>query len=411
MRNNVAEKEPKSFETLAEALDAAEALKAEGNAQYKRGVMLAKHTAGKNSLAEACKKYAHALSTLHDWRDAAVGGKKEEDSNSKRLTELLIAIYLNLGLCSLALNSFDTAINCCDEAIKLSPDCAKAYFRRGKAKRGAGALEDAERDFIVAARLKPSSKEVRSAIRGVRSDIEKCKQAKELRKATELGRERQRENRNAKDRDAQSDNGVGKRMRDMRVFAENIDRKHGLASCLEHGGRTERIVWGQSLAEVHVFWPIPGDLVACKFDCCFRRDRMTITCGEGKMFADEKLKRFARPAECTWQLEDNRTLHVTLFKEPPTNDAGSNAWWPSPFVSVEEVAVPFEATPPRTPPIDGAMEDFLMTEQRRAEATRTMNKEQARIKESQLRAMEDPNKRGVLEMMKEKFPGIPVEFR
>ena len=66
------------------------------------------------------------------------------------------------------MESFETAINCCNAALEIDVHSAKALFRRGKAWAGAGSLKEAEDDYAAAARLKPKSKEIREELRKLR---------------------------------------------------------------------------------------------------------------------------------------------------------------------------------------------------------------------------------------------------
>ena len=71
-------------------------LKDEGNVAYRRGAMLAKHTAGEQILSEACCKYANALQALE-------GPLLEAVSKTQDVADLQISLYLNLAMVSVKL--------------------------------------------------------------------------------------------------------------------------------------------------------------------------------------------------------------------------------------------------------------------------------------------------------------------
>lgn len=45
----------------------------------------------------------------------------------------MVTCYLNIALCNMKIQKHDDAVLACDEAIKLDPQCSKAYFRKAMA--------------------------------------------------------------------------------------------------------------------------------------------------------------------------------------------------------------------------------------------------------------------------------------
>lgn len=132
-------------ETVDTFLSEAERLKNRGNIEFQKGRVLAKHTAGKNLISDACLLYAEglrALASVDEGLAKLVGQEEEEvavDSDqpsspqtqqdpetipatlsalSERADLIRPTLYLNLAACNLILNEKAAAIACCTHVLE-----------------------------------------------------------------------------------------------------------------------------------------------------------------------------------------------------------------------------------------------------------------------------------------------------
>ncbi len=75
--------------------------------------------------------------------------------------ELELACRLNAALCLIKLEQWTEAVDQAGMAVRMDCKCAKAFFRRGVARAGAGQDEAAASDFRAAAKLAPKDKAIR----------------------------------------------------------------------------------------------------------------------------------------------------------------------------------------------------------------------------------------------------------
>jgi tetratricopeptide (TPR) repeat protein len=98
---------------------------------------------------EARAEYEMALSFLTDGHDdAAPPGPHADAAAAEKLPA-----HLNLCACFLRLGRHDDAIDQANRALIVDPKCAKAYFRRGEARRALGRDDDARADYAKANEL------------------------------------------------------------------------------------------------------------------------------------------------------------------------------------------------------------------------------------------------------------------
>lgn len=200
-------------ETVDALLSEIEAYKRRGNVEFNRGSFLAKHTAGKNILSDACILYAEGVEALSRV-DAFLARLKSEslsstlstsDETEQRptLAALFVradavrpSLYLNLAACNLLLHEWDAAIACCTHVLEKCGDAiiaavaysaegggragrtlsvhgidgetsksreiaAKAFYRRSTALVGCGDFLGAREDLVRALRLKPEDVSIR----------------------------------------------------------------------------------------------------------------------------------------------------------------------------------------------------------------------------------------------------------
>jgi len=201
----------------------------------------------------------------------------------------------------------------------------------------------------------------------------------------------------------------------------------GLAHLITNGGETPRHVWGQTIDTVHILVPVARHTRAREIDCKFNRLKLALRVGNEARIAGD-LSFPVTVDECTWEIEEAGCLHVTLVKENCTRECSTSGfeWWPAPFqddpaIDVTECAVgdDLRELPGHT---KTAMERAMWDEKNKTpeeraadeelrKASAQMAKDAANMEASRERAMMDPKKKAVFEMMREKFPDIPVEFR
>lgn len=205
----------------------AESCKNRGNVEFQKGKTLAKHTAGKNLITDACLQYVEGINVLKNL-DASISclQKKNEVSTAvsavqsrdiiattrllSRANTVRSALFLNLAACNLLLDEWNAAMACCDEVIDrcrdvvamVSPSvddtdtkvvprnqqaelatiaegdgdeerhrnvnmAAKALYRRSTARVGIRDLSGAHDDLILAQRLRPGDVPIRRELKRV----------------------------------------------------------------------------------------------------------------------------------------------------------------------------------------------------------------------------------------------------
>lgn len=159
-----------TVETVGTFLSEAESLKERGNVEFQKGRVLAKHTAGKNLISDACLLYAEglrALASVDEGLAMLVGQEKEEEvvvvkesdapsphtrkdleqtiqttlsALSRRADSIRPSLYLNLAACNLLLHEGAAAIACCTHVLERCGDgiAAAVAFADG----GGGELSD-----------------------------------------------------------------------------------------------------------------------------------------------------------------------------------------------------------------------------------------------------------------------------
>jgi tetratricopeptide (TPR) repeat protein len=110
-----------------------------------------------------------------------------DEGDRARLKATRLALFLNLGVAGLKLDSFDSSLRCADQAITLDPSSAKAHFRRGQALRGLLRYADAEAALRHALSLKPKDGSIRKELVDVRDIARKEAEAAEYKENTERG--------------------------------------------------------------------------------------------------------------------------------------------------------------------------------------------------------------------------------
>lgn len=143
----------------------AEEIKGYGNAAFK-----------KQDYATALKKYQKALRYLQESPETEKADVKDN------LKTLRFAVNNNSAQCQIHLSQWDAAIKSATYALEVEgiddAQKGKAYFRRGKARAGKKAEEDAAKDFEEAAKLQPNDETIKKNLADMKQKV-KERQAKE----------------------------------------------------------------------------------------------------------------------------------------------------------------------------------------------------------------------------------------
>lgn len=149
---------------LVENLEAAQEQKEHGNEALEMG-----------ETSTALQRYRDAIELLK------VAHKPPDSSNeqlrllwqecARRGQELELACRLNAALCLIKLEQWTEAVDAAGEAVRMDSKSAKAYFRRGVARAGAGQDEAAASDLRTAAKLAPTDKAIRRELAAVKERL------------------------------------------------------------------------------------------------------------------------------------------------------------------------------------------------------------------------------------------------
>lgn len=131
--------------TAAEKMEAAAALRSEGNSLYEL-----------NKFEEAAQKYFLALSYLED---LSIKEKAHSDEWN-RIEEKKVPLLLNYAQCKLIMTEYAEVIRHTTTVLEFDSNNVKALFRRGKAHAGCWNVEEAKADFEKACTLDPSLSKV-----------------------------------------------------------------------------------------------------------------------------------------------------------------------------------------------------------------------------------------------------------
>ncbi|EDO41747.1 predicted protein [Nematostella vectensis] len=129
------------FSKVELVVEVAEKLKVIGNEQFKQ-----------QKYEVAKKKYKKALRYLDEFQNS------DMEDNAKKMAAIALPCYLNSAACKLKLAEYPSAIEDCNEALKLDANSAKALFRRGQANEHMKDYEEAMVDLQKASKLAPGDK-------------------------------------------------------------------------------------------------------------------------------------------------------------------------------------------------------------------------------------------------------------
>ncbi|CAG5133011.1 unnamed protein product [Candidula unifasciata] len=141
------EKTKKVYEMeTPEKLEQAEIRKAKGTDLFKKGLI---------------EKARANYNTVLDYLD---GESSLEGEEKERRDALVLAARLNLAACELKLGNDAEAIKHCSEALEISPDNPKAYFRRAQAHQNRKDFDKALKDYQQVEILEPDNKAAKNQI-------------------------------------------------------------------------------------------------------------------------------------------------------------------------------------------------------------------------------------------------------
>ncbi len=186
--------------------------------------------------------------------------------------------------------------------------------------------------------------------------------------------------------------------------------------------------WGQTLNELHVLVAVPPAVRARDIAVdVHRRSLHAKARGETLLLKEPTFP--LDVDECTWELEEGGVLHLVLRKQHAARTiAPGFEWWPAPFsgdppIDVQSCSVPngdLRQLPERQKREmahaiwEGEQQRAKLSAEERRELdshSATAHAEQRRAEEATRKAMQNPNKKALYEMMRDKFPDVAVEFR
>ena len=160
--------EPKRADMLyEERMARARAHRARGNERYRAGDVLA-----------ATGEYQMALSFLTDDMLMQLFGDYLKEAEAEKLPA-----HLNLAACFLREKRHREAIDQASRALGVDATCAKAYYRRGRARQALGQDDDARTDLLEATRRSPGGEDA-AALRALRELETEAVKAARARKKT-----------------------------------------------------------------------------------------------------------------------------------------------------------------------------------------------------------------------------------
>ncbi|PFH38074.1 tetratricopeptide repeat-containing protein [Besnoitia besnoiti] len=150
-----------------------EALKEEGNAQFKGGKYEAAIDAYSRCLAEARAVTGEPAAKDASSSPQAVdkAAPQTAASDSKRVAEVAAQTLCNRALCYQRTNQFAAAEADCTDAVALLPSYVKGYYRRACARQATGNLKACVEDLQTCLRLQPANKEAREMLASVRDKV------------------------------------------------------------------------------------------------------------------------------------------------------------------------------------------------------------------------------------------------
>lgn len=126
----------------------------------------------KQDLEAAIKKYRKSLLYITHIKDQ----QELNEEDLKAINNIAASCFLNHALCCIKLNLHSKCITSCNEALQLSEENPKAYFRRGQAHHLSKDLDSAKADLEKARQLEPNDKGILKELNLVASKIKAQKE-------------------------------------------------------------------------------------------------------------------------------------------------------------------------------------------------------------------------------------------
>ncbi|GBG31255.1 Nuclear migration protein nudC [Hondaea fermentalgiana] len=364
---------------LDEVVAKVEAIKKEGNELFQRGKTFQGHTLGKTSTMDACAKYAQAFTVLED---ALL--KVSEDGPRENLVDLRVAVLLNLAAASLVLESPQEVINCCNTVLEARPRHPKALFRRAKAHllQPTPAYDDALKDLETAIRAAPKSRELREEYKRVKTARDKAEAKEAFKRGTEEGRRRLE----AKARKEKQEKFLS--------WAEAQGQT-------KNGAKLDAYAWGQTVSELTVAVPVEA-ASASSIQCDISRKHLRLAHGDTTIL-DKDFLHPIKVDDSYWDHEAREGgVCVVLTKDNASRkETPGYEWWSSAFDGEPEID---------TTDCDVGENLAQLPERQKQELAQSIEKQQddERARE---KAMKNPQKRAMFDMLREKFPDVPIDLR
>ena len=419
-----------AYKSSQAILDQAETSKNAGNLELIKGRTLIKHTAGKTLIGDACQRYLEALGHLNQIEDSMINNEDATSINDtimERWTKLSISVYLNLSLCGLLCEDYDSGLRSAEKVLSFDETNAKALYRSAKCYIGQKNNSKALVKLNQALAITPKNKDIRKEKKKLIGLIEKLQRKNQFEQDTKDGLARLAQQKQQQKQDVDSLNSQNaideynnmnqryqskkeKEKQEKEIAAlhdknmllkqekkqtdaslllqketihEMIHRIKPTSCGFKNGGvgPCTKInidyIWGQTLNEIHVLFVVPKQIKASNMTIQIQRKAIVATykdqnSSDQNREIEVEILSFSLSApicvdDSTWMFETNGLIHIELMK------ARKSLWW--------------ENVSPLHPTIDVALcddGDLLMVDvpnEQRAEYDRAMFNEMKKSKD------------------------------
>ena len=179
-----------AYKSSQAILDQAETSKNAGNLELIKGRTLIKHTAGKTLIGDACQRYLEALGHLNQIEDSMINNEDATSINDtimERWTKLSISVYLNLSLCGLLCEDYDSGLRSAEKVLSFDETNAKALYRCAKCYIGQKNNSKALVKLNQALAITPKNKDIRKEKKKLIGLIEKLQRKNQFEQDTKDG--------------------------------------------------------------------------------------------------------------------------------------------------------------------------------------------------------------------------------
>ncbi|TPX69297.1 hypothetical protein SpCBS45565_g02544 [Spizellomyces sp. 'palustris'] len=163
--------------TVEEKLGKGKEEKEKGNVEFKNGNLVKALRFYHQVFQQTNEKAVLYLTGLdNSSMSSIVPGKNLEEGVKKEIADTLKACYSNMAACYLKQSKYEKAIDVCEKVIKIDPQNAKAYFRRGQSHHKLNNLEKARTDLFRAAELAPQDAGIRAELNNVNDRLKELEE-------------------------------------------------------------------------------------------------------------------------------------------------------------------------------------------------------------------------------------------